>query len=372
MATTTFQPPTSQSAVQLDACSDPVSTVRINHSAEVPAFPTSGIHTIVQVMYSSIDPIDFKLPSMPWPIPRLAIGPSPIIPGTSFVGRVRKTTHPGLAAGDVVWGKLDGPKKFGTCAAFTVVSGEQGIVKIPDGWRADRGIEEFAGAGVVALTALQTLKAADLPYNKSGGQERGGRVFVNGGSGGVGTFTVQMAKHCFGCETVVVSCSGANAELVKSLGADEVVDYRSCGTEGLSGWLREWSGRTGKMFDVIIDNVGSDPNLYWQCHHYLKAGAGQYVQVGAGLDFGSFATLAKKMLWPSALGGGKRKYQFLGVQNKKEDFELIGRWMVEGKIKTVIEDDNRYDLADAGKAYAKLKSGRTRGKIVIKFDAEAK
>lgn len=88
------------------------------------------------------------------------------------------------------------------------------------------------------------------------------------------------------------------------------------------------------------------------------------------MDFETFALLAKKMLWPSALGGGKKKYQFLGVRNKKEDFELVGRWMAEGKIKTVIKDDNRFDLVDAGKAYMKLNSGGTRGKIVIKIGAD--
>ena len=270
----------------------------------------------------------------------------------------------------MVWGKHDAPTKFGACAEFTLISGDQGIVKISDGWTSDHRIDEFAGAAVVALTALQTLQAGDLPYNTSGGQATGGKVFINGGSGGVGTFTIQMAKQCLGCEKVVVSCSGANADFVKSLGADEVVDYRNCGNANLSGWLRDWSKRTGEMFDVIIDNVGSDSDIYWQCHHYLKADGGQYVQVGAGMDFGSFALLAKKMFWPSALGGGKRKYLFLGAQNKKEDFELIGRWMAEGKIKTVIEDDNRFDLADAKKAYMKLSSGRTRGKIVIKIGAD--
>lgn len=124
------------------------------------------------------------------------------------------------------------------------------------------------------------------------------------------------------------------------------------------------------MFDVIIDNVGSDSDICWQCHHYLKAAEGRYIQVGGGMDFASFALLAKKTLWPSALGVGKRNNQFLGVQNKKEDFELIGRWMEEGKIKTVIEDDNCFELADAEKAYMKLNSGRITGRIVIKVGAD--
>ena len=56
------------------------------------------------------------------------------------------------------------------------------------------------------------------------------------------------------------------------------------------------------------------------------------------------------MIWPSILGGGKRPYQFLGVENKKKDFELIGQWMASRKIRCVIEDDNRFDLVDGVKA----------------------
>ena len=370
MAPNTYQLPTTQVAVQMDACSDPLSTVRINQAAEMPTFPKSGVNTIVRLHYASIDPIDYKLVSVIWPIPRLVVGASPIIPGTTFVGRVWKTTHPDLKAGDMVWGRQDGPTRFGTCGSFTLVSGNKGILKTPDGWSPDRGIDELAAVGVVALTALQTLQAGDLPYNQSSGQETGGKVFINGGSGGVGQFTVQMAKHGYGCEKVVVSCSGANVDFVKSLGADEVVDYRNCGTGGLAGWLSDWSNRNGEMFDVIIDNVGSDPDIYWQCHHYLKPDGGKYVQVGGGLDFGSLVTTAKKMLWPSALGGGKRKFQFLGAENKKADFERIGQWMAESKIKCVIEDENRFDLAEAGKAYTKLNTGRTRGKIILKVGAD--
>ena len=98
--------------------------------------------------------------------------------------------------------------------------------RYPTGWTPDDRIDEFAGAGVVAITALQTLQAGELPYNTSGGQATGGKVFMNGRGGGVGTFTVQMARHCLGCEKVVVSCSAANADFVKSLGADEVVECR--------------------------------------------------------------------------------------------------------------------------------------------------
>lgn len=181
-----------------------------------------------------------------------------------------------------------------------------------------------------------------------------------------------MAKHCFGVKHIVASCSSANVDFVKSLGATEVLDYRKCGPKGPAGWLEDWSKRNDKQFDVIIDNVGSDPSLYWQCHHYLKADQGKYVQVGGGLSLADITMLMKEMLWPTALGGGKRTYHFTGVENKREDFELINRWMAEDKIKCVIDDDdNRFDTVDAKKAYQKLDTGRVRGKIVIKMNDDA-
>lgn len=344
----------------MNASSNPISTITINQTAEVPTFPSSGTHTFVRVLYASIDPVDYKLSGLPWPLPRLAIGVNPIWPAQPFVGRVWKTTDSRFKPGDLVWGKLAAPTRFGTTAGYVLVSGEDAIVKVPEGF--DRGLEEFAAAGVVALTALQTLKAGDLPFNKGG---RGGSVFINGGSGGVGTFSVQMAKHGYGADKVVASCSGSNVELVKSLGADTVIDYRST---NLVDALKEWSQKNGP-FDQIIDNVGSDPNLYWQAHHYLKAG-GKYVQVGAGMDIGSFVTMAKKMFLPTALGGGKRPFQFVGVAVKKADLEQIGQWLAAGTIKAVIEDNNRFDLADTKKAYEQLQTGRTRGKIVIKVGAD--
>lgn len=355
-----FNIPTSQVAAQMNASSNPVSTVTINQTAEVPKFPSSGVHTFIRVLYASIDPIDYKLPGLPWPLPRLAIGVNPISPSQPFVGRVWKTTDSRFKSGDLVWGKLAAPTRFGTTAGYVLVSGEEGIVKVPEGY--NRGLEEFAAAGVVALTAYQTLKAGDLPFNNGG---QGGSVFINGGSGGVGTFTVQLAKHVYRADKVVVSCSGSNVELVKSLGADTVIDYRST---NLVDALKEWAQKNGP-FDQIIDNVGSDSHVYWQAHHYLKAG-GNYVQVGAGMDVGSIVTMAKQMLLPTALGGGKRAFQFVSVAVKKNDLENLGQWLAEGKIKAVIEDSNRFDLADTKKAYEQLHTGRTRGKIVIRVGAD--
>ncbi|KAK5956710.1 hypothetical protein OHC33_002197 [Knufia fluminis] len=344
-------------------------TTQISQTAPVPTIQNSGIYTFIRVLSTSLNPVDYKFASLPQPFPRLAIGSAPITPGIDFVGRAWKTTHPDLKAGDLCWGKHNGPTKHGTCADYTLHTGKDGIAKVPEGYMAlleqGRSLAELGGVGVAGMTALQALMMGDLPYNRSGGAERGGKVFINGGSGGTGTFAVQMAKHGFGCETVVASCSGSNAELVRSLGADEVVDYRS--TNVVDG-LKEWSRRNGgQQFDIIVDMAGMDPYVYWQAHHYLKRDGGKYVMVGAGTGIKDVVLLTKLMMWPGVLGGGKRPFQlFMLSGTTKEQWNLFGKWMVEGKLKTVIEDENRFGLADIDKAFEKLKTGRTRGKIVVK------
>ncbi|RMZ75922.1 hypothetical protein DV738_g5210, partial [Chaetothyriales sp. CBS 135597] len=333
----------------------------LSETADLPPIPQSGIYTVVQVISASLNPVDYKLLRLPWPITRLVIGSHPTIPGVDFVGRVWQTTHPDLQAGDLCWGKLSMPTKYGTCAEFTLHTGKNGIAKVPEGF--GRSLDELAGVGIAGLTALNVLKQCNLPFNRTRGKESGGKLFVNGASGGTGTFTVQMAK-AMGVQTVVASCSGANADLVKSLGADEVIDYRS---QNVVEALRIWSKRgRGQQFDAIIDNVGSDPAIYYHSEEYLKASNGVYLAVGVDASWSGLIETAKILMLPTLLGGGTRPYGiFMLFGTEKEDWELIGKWMVEGKVRTVIEDDNRFALSDIQSAVRKLQTGRTRGKIII-------
>lgn len=332
----------------------------VTQVAAVPPIPKSGIYTFVRVLSSSLNPVDYKLASLPQPLPRLLIGKAPITPGIDFVGRVWQTNHPDLKAGDLCWGMLGGSTQYGTCAEFTVHKGKDGILKVPDGFLPllDQGrtLDELGAVGVAGLTAFNALKLGDLPYNQSQGKGKGGKVFINGASGGTGTFTVQMAK-VMGCDTIVATCSSANMDLVKSLGATEVIDYRSQNVvEALKAWAQN---SQGQMFDVIIDNVGSDPEIYWQAHHYLKNDGGKFVQVGLKPGIKDILELMKMSLMPGWLGGGKRNFHIFTIAgSKNEDWEVIGKWMVEGKLKTVIEDGNRFDLADIGNAFEKLHTGK--------------
>ena len=172
----------------------------------------------------------------------------------------------------------------------------------------------------------------------------------------MGSFGIQIAK-VKGCH-VVTSCSGANVELCKSLGADQVIDYKS---QDLVAELE----KTTDGFDLVVDNVGTPNELYWQAHKFTKART-KYVQVGGGLSPSDIYNLLSRMLWPGFLGGGKRSFEFLGVANNYEHFREIAEWMAQGKVKAVV--DGVYGMEDKGpvKAFERLKTGRAKGKIVIK------
>lgn len=211
------------------------------------------------------------------------------------------------------------------------------------------GSKEAGCVGVAGLTAYQSI----VPNVK-----QGDKVFINGGSGGTGSFGIQIAK-AMGCY-VSTSCSGPNVDFCKKIGADEVIDYK---TENTVQTLK----RNAKQFDLIVDNVGST-DLYWNAHHYLKP-TGKVVTVGASPGIHMAIDLAKIYLIPRFLGGGQREYQFLSLKSKAEHFAHLGQMMSEGKVKPVV--GQLYDLSEAGTAFRKLKQGGFQGKLVVKVIGES-
>ncbi|GAB7364504.1 hypothetical protein MBLNU230_g5313t1 [Neophaeotheca triangularis] len=313
--------------------------LKLHSSLPLPASASSlpAGSTLVKVAYSSLNPVDYKLPELPI-IGNYLLAPG--IPAMDYAGTVVTSTLDHLKPGEPVFGKLE-PPKFGACAEYAVV-GREGCVPVPPGV----SLRDAATVGVAGLTAWQCLLAA--------GAGQGKKVLVNGGSGGVGTFMVQFTK-ALGCY-VVATCSGANAEFVKgTLGADEVVDYR---TVNVVSHLK----RQGVLFDAVIDNVLATTELYFNCHHFLKEGA-QYVTIAGSPNLAAVKDLMMMMLLPGALGGGQRPFKFLTVQSSAEHYAAIADLIASGKVKPVIEKE--YELKQAGEAYTRLKTGRTRGKIVI-------
>lgn len=309
----------------------------LNPSAPLPT-PKPTQH-LIRVLAMAFNPVDYKVCEVQF-INRLAVT-KPAIPGLDVAGRIVKPA----AGSDLQEGQL----VFGVAAMSAIAGGalaEYAVVNDAGSVAAPAGLSPLHAASIpiAGLTAYQTI----VPYVKPGS-----RVFVNGGSGGVGIFSIQIAK-AVGCH-VVATCSTPNVELCKSLGADEVIDYKK-------GSVLEALKKQHPPFDHIVDNVGGNYELFWRAHEYSQPAA-RYVYVGGtpSLSFAMFMVKAK--FWPGFLGGGKRAYQGIFAQQRPEELRQIGEWIVEGKIKPVI--DSKVPFAEAPTGVTKQKSGRARGKIVV-------
>lgn len=292
--------------------------------------------TLVEVVSMAVNPVDYKFAEVPL-LGKMMIK-RPSSPGLDYCGRVvsGKST---LKPGQLVFGRLDQPTQFGTLAQYTVTPAA-GTVPVPDGVSP----EDAASIGTAGLTAYQCIAPNVKPGNN---------VFINGGSGGTGIFGIQIAKT-LGCH-VTTTCSTANVGLCKSLGADEVIDYKSAD-------VVKTLSEGGRQYDLVVDNAASPAELYSSSHHFLQPN-GKFVQVGGDVSVGAMATLVGRMARPGFLGGGKRKFEFIGVANKAQDFEQLAAWMAEGKVKSVI--DQAFAFEDAPKAFEKQRTGRAKGKIIV-------
>lgn len=323
--------------------------LKLNNSASLPpkANSLAADQVLVQVLSASLNPADHKFAEIP--VLGSLIIKKPSSPCIDYAGRVvacgpnsKNVSTEDLKPGQLVFGRLDSPTQFGTLAEYTIAP-RAGCVPLTEGV----SVDDAACIGTAALTAYQCI----VPNIKSGD-----RVFINGGSGGVGSFGIQMAK-VKGCY-VATSCSNVNVELCKSLGADEVIDYKS----------KDVVAELKKMpkFDLIVDNVGTPKGLYWQAHDFTKAGT-KYVQVGGGLSLGEIYELLSRMMWPGFLGGGQRPFEFLGLANNYDHFTEIAAWMAQGKVKALI--DETYGMEDKGpvRAFERLRTGRAKGKVVVRI-----
>lgn len=181
----------------------------------------------------------------------------------------------------------------------------------------------------------------------------GDKIFINGGSGGTGTFGIQIAK-ALGCH-VTVTCSPAKADLCRSLGADDLIDYTStdvCQT------LRT----KGQVFTLVVDNAGTPESLYKAADDFLLP-TGKFVQIGGPLNLNSAKMVTSRLLLPSFLGVGKRKYEMYNIKHAPEDLKQLAKWVAEKKVKVVLEET--YELEDLPKAFEKLRKGRNAGKLVV-------
>lgn len=144
--------------------------------------------------------------------------------------------------------------------------------------------------------------------------------------------------------------------LCKGLGADEAIDYR---TQSVTSALE----MNGKQFDFVLDNVGEPAALYWKAPSFTKKDA-KYVQIGSQVSLGFIYDLAFRFIIPTWLGGGQRPFSFAFASTNFDDYRGLADLVAQGKVKPVI--DEVFDLENAPDAYRKLRTGRAKGKIVVR------
>jgi len=227
----------------------------------------------------------------------------------------------------------------GTYAEYTCLP-EDGLLAIKP---ANVTYEEAAAACDGVLTALPFLR-------DTGKIQSGQRVLINGASGSIGTFAVQLAKH-FGAKVTGV-CSTSNLELVTSLGADAVIDY----TE------KDFT-RTGQTYDIIFDTVGK--SSFSRCKRSLARN---------GIYLSTFPTpaLMLQMLWTSKIGSKRAAFAATGLRplgERTKDLLFLKELIEAGKIKSVI--DRRYPLEQVAEAHRYVEKGHKKGNVVITLEARS-
>jgi NADPH:quinone reductase-like Zn-dependent oxidoreductase len=235
----------------------------------------------------------------------------------------------GFAPGDEVFGARTGALGEYVCVRNAVVTKPANVT-----------FEEAAGVPVAGLTALQGLR------DKGQVQARQ-KVLINGASGGVGTFAVQIAK-ALGADVTGV-CSTRNVEIVRSLGADRVVDY-----------TREDFTRSDERYDLMLDVAGSRS---WSEVKRVLAPHAKVVLVGAPKGNRLLGPLSHIIRFRLAAIGSGRKVVFFIAKLNRPDLEVLRDWLETGTVKTVV--DRCYGLDDAADAFRYLGEGHAQGKIVV-------
>src|SRR5262245_31424405 len=299
--------------------------------------PTPKDHQVlVRVHAASANPLDWhRMRGAPF-LARLGEGllkPKNPMLGADIAGRVEAVggNVTEFQPGDEVFGVSVGGFAEYVCAADTKVARKP----------ANLSFEAAAAVPVAAFTALQGLR-------EKGQTKAGQKVLINGASGGVGTFAVQLAK-AFGAEVTAV-CSTRNLDLVRSIGADHVVDY-----------TREDFTKNGQLYDLIYDAVGNR-----SVSDYKRALSPQGICVIAG-----FTTLPRLVehivLGPLMSKAGRKQIGLQGLAaTHKQDLLVIKEFLEAGKVVPVI--DRCYRLREVPEAIRYLEQGHARGKVVITLD----
>ena len=295
---------------------------------------------LIRVRAASVNPLDLTIRG-PWLI-RPILGmrkPKDTRLGVDYAGTVEAVgkTVTNFKPGDEVFGG-----KNGALAQYVCVLADRSVVLKP----ANMTFEQAAAVPVAAITALQGLR-------DKGKIQPGQKVLINGASGGVGTFAVQIAKS-FGTEVTGV-CSTRNVDLVRSIGADHVIDY-----------TKEDFTKTDERYDLIFDLIGNHSfserrRILNQNGICVMAGIG-----GAGWHDGFWTRLLGEL---NAYVGSRfvsQKFIAYIAQFNKNDMLVLADLMQSGKVTPVI--DRTYKLSEVAAALRYLEQGHARGKVVINLE----
>jgi NADPH:quinone reductase-like Zn-dependent oxidoreductase len=296
---------------------------------------------LVRVHAASINPYDWHfIEGTPY-VMRMGVGlrkPKSSRLGVDFAGTVesvgKNVTQ--FKPGDEVFGG-----KTGALAQYICPRAAGSVALKPAGL----SVEQAASLNIAGITALQAVR-------DKGKVEPGQKVLINGASGGVGTFAVQIAKS-FGADVTGV-CSTRNTELVQSLGADHVIDY-----------TKDDFTKGAERYDVVIDNVGN--RSLSECRSVLKPN-GIYVLIGGGgaNEQGFLGGLAKALNAAVYSKFVKQKMGMMMADSNQKDLAVLADMVQSGKMKPVI--DKTYQLADVPEAIRYLEAGHARGKVIITVD----
>jgi len=289
---------------------------------------------LVRVHASSVNPAEWYQVTGPL-FARPSSGllkPKTKLVGTDLAGRVE-------AVGKAVEDFRPGDEVLGVAPgawAEYAVAREARLAPKP----ANVSFEEAAAVPIAAITALQALR-------DHGNVQPGQKVLINGASGGVGTYAVQIAK-VLGADVTAV-CSTRNVEQARSLGADRVVDY-----------TQEDFTRRGERHDVLLDIAGS--RSFRKCKRVLTPEA-TVVLVGGKMTYRGLGPLPHLAGMFLASRFGSRKGKFFVAKLTAENLKFLADLMEAGKVRSVI--DRRYELAQTGDALAYLGETHARAKVVI-------
>jgi NADPH:quinone reductase-like Zn-dependent oxidoreductase len=299
--------------------------------AELPTPQPKGDEVLVRVRYASVNPKDCLIRKGKFST--VIKGTFPHRLGSDFAGEVvqlpsRQQEKPfQFAIGEKVYGMLPS-LKVGAYTEYLCIKARH-LGRMPSGWE----YREAASVPLVGLTSLQALR--DLGKLKAGD-----KLCINGASGGVGTLAIQLAKS-MGAQVWAI-CSGGNADLVKSLGADEVIDYKKVEPE-----------QTGLSFDLFYDVYGNKS---------LKRVKGILSPYGGYITtIPSVAHFRTQLL--SSLS--KRKSKVVIVKPSGQDLNILAKLAEDSKLKAVV--DQEFPIEEAARAHAYIETRRARGKVLLKM-----